>query len=174
MDSSEEAEPKDIWKNVSYGFGFADKYGIAFSYHMADGLHDNRTWESVEFKFSMPHSQYLLVWRRDYKKITDEESQMLVDYVKEDMEDFTSQGEQSGPGTQTKIMHLLLPSREYLVMAYDELAVPGEYESWEEFAYFVFDEVCDLSDNAAKQGGYDEKIEEVLGGNAVFDLEKDR
>ena len=143
MDSNKETELKDSWKNVPYVFGFAEECGIAYGYHMSDSLQDPVTWESVEFKFSMPNSQYLLVWRRDNKKITDEESQMLVDYVKENMEDFTSQGEQSGPRTQTKILHMLLPSREYLVMSYGELVLPGEYEDWEDFASSVFREVWD-------------------------------
>ena len=174
MGSDKEAESKDILENVSYVFGFADKHGIACGYHMSDSLQDHVTWESVEFKFSAPGSQYLLVWRRDSKKITDEESQILVDYVKEDMEDFTSEGEQSGSGTCTKILHMLLPSRECLVMAYDELVLPEGCDSWEDFTYSVFYDVWDWSENAVEQGGYDEKIERILSGNVLLDLEKDR
>ena len=174
MGSDKEAEIKDSLENVSYVFGFAEKHGITYGYHMSDFLQDPVTWKSVEFKFSTPNSQYLLVWRRDNKKITDEESQILVDYVKEDMEDFTSEGEQSGPRTCTKILHMLLPSRECLVMAYDELVLPEEYESWEDFTGSAFYDVWDLSENAVEQGGYDEKIEKILDGSALLDLEKDR
>ena len=175
MSSNGEAKQKNNREIMSYAFGFANADGITYGYHMSDDLQDHVTWESVEFKFSMPDSQYLLIWRRDNKKMTDEESQRLVGYVKEDMEDFTSEGTQSGPGTQTKILHMLLPSRDYLVMAYDELALPDMCESWEEFAYSIFDEVCGRSEKAADQGGgHNEKIEDVLSGNVFYNPEKDR
>lgn len=79
MDSKEEARHKNILENVQYCFGFADTSGTPCGYHMSDSLQDPTTWESVEFKFSAPGSQYLFVWRRDNKEITDEESQILVE-----------------------------------------------------------------------------------------------
>ena len=173
MSSNGKTKQKNNKEIVSYAFGFANPDGITYGYHMSDDLHDHVTWESVEFKFSMPYSQYLLIWRRDNKNMTDEESQRLVDYVKENMEGFTSEGP---PGSgYTKILHMLLPSRDYLVMAYDELTLPDGWESWEEFANSIFDEVCYMSEKAADQRvGYNEKIEDILSGNVFNNPEKDR
>ncbi len=174
MISGKETDPNDISENVPYVFGFADKHGIVYDYHMSDSLQDLATWESVEFKFSAPVSQYLLVWRRDNKRITDEESQALVRYVKENMEEFTSEGEQSDSGWHTKILHMLLPSKEYLIMSYDELVLPEVHENWEDFTGSVFYDVWARIEGTAEQEGHSEKIERVLSGDMSLDPEKDR
>ena len=174
MGSKKAAERTNVMKNVQYCFGFVDTSGTQCNYHMSDSLQDPTTWKSVEFKFSAPGSQYLFVWRRDNKAITDEESQILVKYVKEDMEEFTNEGDTTGPGTQTRILHMLSPSRECLIMAYDEFDLPGSYEDWDDFAYFVFDIVHKMSENSVEHSSDDEKIDQILNGNVLFDPEKDR
>lgn len=131
--------------------GLPMRVGLRIAIICRIAFRDHATRELAEFKFANPHAQYLLAWGRDSKEITDEESRMLADYVKEGMEDFTSQGEQFGPGTQTKIMHMLLPSRESIVMAYDELALLEEYEGWEDFAGSESGGAWVLSENAGRR-----------------------
>lgn len=171
---SSNKKTKNRWKDTAYGFGFANKDGIVDGYHMSDNLHDGITWESVEFKFSGPSSQYLIVWRRDNQNMTEEEIQHLVDYVVEDMEDYTSEGTETGVGTWTKLLHMTSPSKEYLIMAYDKLTIPEQHDSWEEFASNVFDDVYDRVEEGTKHEGYDEKIEKVLNDGIPDKLEKYR
>ena len=162
-------------ENVPYCFGFIDTDGIPYGYHMSDSLQDQVTLASVDIKFSVYYAKYMFVWRRDNKEITDEESQILADYIKEYMEEFTSEGDTTGPGTQTKLLHMSLPSRECVIMAYDEFDLPGSWEDWDDLAYFVFDIVYKMSENTVEHDGDDdEKIEQILSGNVLSDPEKDR
>lgn len=90
------------------------------------------------------------------------------------MEDFTSEGYTTGPGTKTRILHMLLPSRECLIMAYDEVDLPCTYEDWDDFTYFVSDIVYKMSENSVEHSSDDEKIDQILSGNVLFDPKKDR
>lgn len=112
---------------------FADKDGEPYDFHLTDDLKSHGTWESIDFKFSLPHSYFILIWRRDEKKFTPTEANYVAKYIRDDMKDFMSDGD---PDTkfQAKILRKMVDSDRCLIVAYDKMKLPEQYEDWEEFA----------------------------------------
>jgi len=154
----------------SYIFGFVDKDGEPYDYHISDDMSDLRTWESIEFKFSLPASKYILVWRRDSKKFTKSLADNITKYVKDDMEEYMTEGSEDKvgeEGSQTKIVSMLLPSKKCLVLAYDGLALSSGNLEWGGFTDMVSSMIDDMAEKASQGFSDSEVIEDVLMGEEV-------
>jgi hypothetical protein len=157
----------------SYIFGFLDKNGELYDYHVSDDLKEHRTWEAIDFKFSLPDSKYILVWRRDGKKIISSEAKKIRDYVEEDMKEYMMEGGGSidEEGSQTKITDMLLPSKDCLVITYDRLILPTGYVNWKQFVDLAYFEVEEMMEESVEGKNDSEKIEDILEGK-LGNLEK--
>ncbi|MCE2506228.1 MAG: hypothetical protein J4F36_07135 [Nitrosopumilaceae archaeon] len=150
----------------AYIFGFLDKNGVSYDYHISDDLKDNRTWESIDFKFSLPDSKYILIWRRDREKITPSEAKKIFEYIKDDMEEFMFEttNEYAGEGSQTKISSMLLPTKDCLIISYDEFILPPGNINWKNFTDLVSFQIDDMIEDTIKGKNNSEKIEDILDG----------
>ena len=152
----------------SYIFGFLDKNGEPYDYHISDDLRDRRTWESVDIKFSLPGSKYILIWRRDRKNFTKGEVNRLTNYVKDDMKEYMSEGsfesnnEEEMEGSQTKIISMLIPSKKCLVLAYDRLVLPSGNINWQFFADTISFMIDEMTEEAIQGRSDSEAIEDIL------------
>lgn len=162
-----------IMKKASYIFGFLDKDGKPYDYHISDDMSDRRTWESIDFKFSLPASKYILVWRRDRKNFTKRGADHITEYVKDDMEEYMTEGSFDSEdkigeeGSQTKIVSLLLPSKKCLVLAYDRLILPEGNIDWGSFTDTVSFMIDEMVDEASQGFSDSEAIEDVLMGEEI-------
>ena len=62
------------------------------SVHVSDDLLSEATWEMIDICFS-EYADIMFVWRNDGKALTDTEAEFIHEYVVDDMEDYTSEGE---------------------------------------------------------------------------------
>ena len=125
----------------SYLFGFLDSDGFLYDHYLADDLKESQTWDAIDFKFSLPNSKYLLIWKRNGKKLSKIEADHLTKYVRDDMKEFMCEPIMSDSsiiageeGTQTMIRKKLLPSKDCLILAYDTLDLPMWADDWNEVA----------------------------------------
>ena len=157
----------------SHIFGFVDNDGELYDYHISDDMGDRRTWQSIDFKFSLPASKYILVWRRDRKKFTKRLADNITKYVKDDMKEYLTEGSFDSEdkigeeGTQTKIVSMLLPSKKCLVLAYDRLALASGNLEWEGFTDMVSSMVDDMAEKASQGISDNEATEDALMGEEI-------
>lgn len=154
----------------SYIFGFADKNGELYDFHVSDDLKSRRTWESVEFKFSLPDSKYILVWKRNKAKFTKREANDMIDYVKEDMEEYMVEGKESkteGEGSQTKISSMLIPTNECLIITYDRLILPTGNINWKNYVDILSISIDEMMEESIQGINDREQIEDMLEGRDV-------
>lgn len=155
----------------SYLFGFLDSEGILYDQYLADDLEDSPTWDVIDFKFSLPHSKYLLIWRRDGKKLSKIEAEHLTKYVRDDMKEFMSEplfsdnsivvGEE---GTQTIIRKKLLPSRDCLVLSYDTMDLPEWVSDWTELVEETYQLILENLDTPKYETLDDQAMLSILSG----------
>ena len=157
-------------KQIPYIFGFADKDGDVYDFHVSDDLQSSRTWESVEFKFSLPHSKYIFVWKRDRTKFTKKEANDLVDYVKEDMEEYMNENDEpeiGKEGSQTKISSILTPTSDCLIITYDRLILPKGNINWKNYADMTSVLIDEMIEESVQGFNENEQIEDILEGKEV-------
>jgi len=166
---------------TEYIFGFIDKHGNPYDYHVSDDMNNIRTWESIEFKFSLPDSKYILVWRRDRNKISNSEANKIIDYVKDDMHEYMTETDYQFPegvesieeeGSQSKISSMLLPSKDCLIIAYDRLTLPAGNINWKNFSDLISFQIDDMIEEAVNGNSDSEKIEDILEGRILDELDK--
>ncbi len=148
-------------KISSYIFGFADKNGEPYDFHISDDLQSSRTWKSVEFKFSLPDSKYIIIWSQDGTKFGKKEVSSIVDYVEENMEEYMSKGEitnEGEEGTQSKISSMVTPSKDYLIIAYDRPILPQGNINWKNYADMISIYIEDMIKESIQGGNYSERI----------------
>ena len=89
------------------------------SVHVSDDLLSEATWEMIDICFS-EYTDIMFVWRNDGKALTDTEAEFIHEYVVDDMEDYTSEGE----GDSNKSIHkYLTESEKCLILSYDKPAL---------------------------------------------------
>ena len=89
------------------------------SVHVSDDLLSEATWEMIDICFS-EYADIMFVWRNDGKALTDTEAEFIHEYVVDDMEDYTSEGE----GDSNKSIHkYLTESEKCLILSYDKPAL---------------------------------------------------
>ncbi len=155
---------------LSYIFGFANKDGEVYDFHVSDDLQSSRTWESVEFKFSVPDSKYMLIWKRERTKFTKKEANDIVDYVNEDMEEYMNENEESDrgkEGSQTKISNILTPTNDCLIIAYDRLILPKGNINWKNYADMASILIDEMVEESIQGFNENEQIEDILEGKEV-------
>ncbi len=157
-------------KISSYIFGFADKDGDPYDFHISDDLQSGRTWESIEFKFSLPHSKYIIIWKHDGTKFSKKEANDIVEYVNEDMEEFLPDGEivdKGKEGTQSKINSMVTPSKDYLIIAYGRLILPEGNINWKNYADMISIDIEDMIEESIQGLSDSERVEDILEGKEV-------
>lgn len=153
----------------SYIFGFVDKDGEPYDFHVSDDLQSIRTWESIEFKFSLPHSKYMLIWKSNGAKFSKKEANDIVDYVKDDLDEYMSELESSDKNeeNQSKLNSMLTPSNDYLIIAYDRLILPKGNINWKNFADMISIYIDDMIDESVLGQNDSEQIEDILEGKEI-------
>jgi len=87
------------------------------SVHVSDDLLSEATLEMIDICFS-EYADIMFVWRNDGKALTDTEAEFIHEYVVDDMEDYTSEGE----GDSNKSIHkYLTESEKCLILLYTSL-----------------------------------------------------
>ena len=120
--------------------GFLDNEGELYDYHISDNLKDGESWNAIDFKFSLSHSKYILIWKRDRSQFTKDEADYVTEYVRHDMKEYMYEGRDSldksedPEGSQTKISKKILSSKKCLILAYDSMELPIWTEDWNDLA----------------------------------------
>ena len=70
-----------MYDHDPYLFALCDSDGNIYDVHISDDLRSTGTWEYIEHNYSLPHSHYLLIWRRDQEKITQKNASVLFKYI---------------------------------------------------------------------------------------------
>lgn len=152
-----------------YMFGFADRNGDPYDYHISDDLDSHVTWNGVELKFADPRAWYLFVWRRDGGEFDAFDVDRMAGFLAENMSEFMSEADPAQAG----LAHELLPNRTCLVFSYGRtVSIPdvisgssgpcGNLTRWEVFESDVYMHVLDESERVAagRQNPYN--LENVL------------
>ena len=111
-----------------------DEAGEVYDVHITDELDSFGTWEYIDFKFTLLHSYYILIWRGDKKKFTGENSRSVAKYVRDDLKEFVDEGKWNGSEWHQKIRQKLVASKNCLVLAWDDMTLPEFFDSWDDFA----------------------------------------
>lgn len=156
---------------------FADEDGEPYDLHLTDDLQSYGTLEAIDFKFSLPHSNYILIWRRDGKKFTSQESKYVTKYVRDDMKDFISDGDPGdGEKWHYKVAMKMIDEGSCLILAWDKMKLPEQYDGWDEFSFVMNEFANEESEEISKPGSlherelaiYEGKLNpELLGENIV-------
>jgi hypothetical protein len=101
-----------------------------YDVHVTDDLKSPGTWEYVDLAFSHPSAKFMLVWRRDGKKFSTSETNYMTKYVRDDLEEFISEGMDSDSKWHTRILKKMVDSNSCLILAWDEFELPELYGSW--------------------------------------------
>lgn len=152
-------------ENLSYIFGFIDINGDPYDFHISDDLQSKRTWESIDFKFSLPESKYILVWKRDRTKFTRKEANHVFDYVKEDMDEYMDNVKFSNEeDTQSKITNMLTPTKDCLIIAYDRMILPEGNINWKNYSDMISIYIDEMIEESIQGLNDSEQIENILEG----------
>lgn len=135
-------------KTSSYIFGFTDIDGEAYDFHISDNLQSRPTWESIESKFSLPNSKYMIIWKSDGTKFAKKEAQDIVSHVIDELEEFLNKIKSSDNNERNKINSMLTPSKDYLIIAYDRLILPQGNINWKNYADIVSFKIDDMIENS--------------------------
>ena len=143
-----------MYDHDSYFFAFGDNDGNINDVHISDDLQSIGTWEYIDMHFSLPHSKYILIWRRDHKKITRKNADVLFKYIKDNMKEFSMEGVDENAtgvhddenGGQVHIRRKLTRDHDCLILAWDKMALPEQFSTWTEFLSWAYDlmenEIC--------------------------------
>jgi hypothetical protein len=149
----------------SYIFGFVDRNGDPYDFHISDDLQSKRTWESIDFKFSLPESKYIFVWKRDRTKFTRKEANYVFDYVKEDMDEYMDNVKFSNEkDTQSKITNILTPTKDCLIIAYDRIILPEGNINWKNYSDMISIYIDEMIEESIQGLNDSEQIENILEG----------
>ena len=122
-----------MYDHDPYLFALCDSDGNIYDVHISDDLRSTGTWEYIEHNYSLPHSHYLLIWRRDQEKITQKNASVLFKYIKDDLEEFVIEGRDEGNAGQVHIRRKITRDHDYLVLAWDKMSLPKQFSTWAEF-----------------------------------------
>ncbi len=136
-----------MYVDDAYVLAFADNEGEVHDVHITDELNSIGTWEYIDFKFTLPHSCYILIWRRDKKRFDKENTRDVTKYVRDDLKEFTEEGEMNGSVWHQKIKQKLVDSKNCLILAWDKMELPLWWDTWEEFAK----DIHEIAKNESKQ-----------------------
>ncbi len=132
-----------MYEHDSYLLAFIDSGGDVYDVHICDDLHSSGTFEYVEFKYSLPYAHYIVIWRRDHKKITRKNADVIFKYIKDDMEEFMMEDEGEKNAWHVHIRRKLTRDHDCLVLAWDKMSLPKSFPTWPEFlswAYMIVEE----------------------------------
>ena len=133
------------------------------SVHVSDDLLSEATWEMIDICFS-EYADIMFVWRNDGKALTDTEAEFIHEYVVDDMEDYTSEGE----GDSNKSIHkYLTESEKCLILLYNKPALEM-FDSEEFWSDITEEDVYDYAKAEAEKIGEGEtdhdEISDILTG----------
>ncbi len=160
---------QNMYTDDAYILAFVDKFGDTHDMHITDELNSGGTWEYIDFKFTLPHSCYILIWRRDRKKIDRKNAQDVAKYTRDDLKDFVDEGKFSGSLWHQKIRQKIVDCNNCLVLAWDEMILPEFYDTWEEFVNEVFEMVKEKSREITKPGSRHDQELAIYEGKIDFD-----
>jgi len=123
-------------RDQAYILAFVANDGGVYAVHPTDDLKSHGTYEYIDFKFTLPHSYYIFIWRRDDEKFTIKEAEDVRKFVEDDLEDFVSEG--AGQATNfLKIVKKLPDDKKCLILAWDKMILP-DYDPFFEFSWVEF------------------------------------
>lgn len=158
---------------------FADEDGEPYDLHLTDDLQSYGTLEAIDFKFSLPHSNYILMWRRDGKKFTSQESKYVTKYVLDDMKDFISDGDPDAEEKwHYKVTMKMADEGSCLILAWDKMKLPEQFDSWDEFSFVMNEFANEESEEISKPGSlherelaiYEGKLNPEMRGENIVEL----
>ncbi|KAF6247117.1 hypothetical protein C6990_05400 [Nitrosopumilus sp. b3] len=158
-----------MYTDDAYVLAFADEYGTIHDMHITDELNSGGTWEYIDFKFTLPHSCYILIWRRDRKKIDRKNAQAIAKYVRDDLEDFIDEGKFNGSSWHQKIRQKIADNNNCLILAWDEMILPEDYDTWEEFVQDAYKIIKEKSEDIIKPGSRHDQELAIYKGKINFD-----
>ena len=132
------------------------------SVHVSDDLLSEATWEMIDICFS-EYTDIMFVWRNDGKALTDTEAEFIHEYVVDDMEDYTSEGE----GDSNKSIHkYLTESEKCLILLYDKPALEmfDSEEFWSDVEEQSYDHAIKGAEKIAEGKTDHDKLSDILTG----------
>ena len=132
-----------MYDHDSYFLAFGDNDGGISDVHISDDLRSMGTWEYIDMQFSSPYSKYILIWRRDGKKITRKNADVLFKYIKDDMEEYAMEGRYEGDTSQVHIRRKLTRDHDCFILAWDKMLLPEQFSTWTEYLDLVYDLVIE-------------------------------
>ncbi len=132
-----------MYDHDSYFLAFGDDDGDISDVHISDDLRSMGTWEYIDMHFSSPYSKYILIWRRDGKKITRKNADVLFKYIKDDMEEFAMEGRGEKNASQVYVRRKLTRDHDCLILAWDKMLLPEQFSTWTEYLDLVYDLVIE-------------------------------
>jgi len=151
---------------------FVNTDGLIFSIydvHVTDDLKTHGTWEYVDFAFSAPNAELMLIWRRDGKKFTPSEVNYVTGYVKDDLQEFIDEGKDSGPTWHDKILKKVVGSNSCVILAWDKFNLPDLYGRWNELAQEVKEIAMKEVERITKGKSLHDKKLDIYEGK-IFDM----
>ena len=145
-----------------------DEKGEIYNVHITDGLNSYGTWEYIDFKFTLPHSYYILIWRRDKKKFN-KENALVTKYIRDDLRDFIEEGRINGSNWHNKIIQKLVDSNSCLVLVWDTIILPEPYLLWKNFCDDVSEIVKKESKEIVKPGSSHEQELAIYEGKMILE-----
>ena len=146
------------WENYEWSMS----EGYPPSVHVSDDLLSGATWEMIDICFSLK-ADIMFVWRNDGKALTDTEAEFIHEYVVDDMEDYTSEGE----GDSNKSIHkYLTESEKCLILLYDKPALEmfDSEEFWSDAEDSAYDHAIKGAEKIAEGKTDHDKLSDILTG----------
>ena len=156
-----------MYDHDSYFLVFGNDNGSIHDVHISDDLRSMGTWEYIDINFSLPYSKYILIWRRDGKKITRKNADVLFKYIKDDMEEFAMEGRYEGGTSQVSIRRKLPRDHDCFILAWDKMLLPENYSTWTEFLDWAYDAVMEKTLALGKPNSRHDKELAIYEGRMI-------
>jgi len=156
----------------AYIMTFVAHDGGIYAVHPTDDLKSAGTIEYIDFKFTLPHSYYIFVWRRDRKNFTAKEAETVRKFVEWDMEDFINSGDED-QDAYCKVVKKLTMNKNCLILAWDKMILPEDELDWSSFVDDVREATDEELGNIAEGMSAHDKELAVYEGR-IFENETSR
>jgi len=111
-----------------------DKNGKAYDFQILKELQSQKDLKLVNAKFSLSKSKYIIIWKNDRTKIAKKEVDNLLNFVKKAIEKHMEKRENTKNESQIDVSCSLIPTKDYLIIAYDRMILPEGNINWKNYA----------------------------------------
>ena len=134
-----------------------------YDMHVSDNLESEETWKYLNYAFSRPYAQMILMWRRDGKKFSRGNAEFVSAYVREDMGQYISLSKKLKYKKHHEIQYQLVQNDSCLFFCWDKFPDRSLLLVWDAVLDYVQKKMMKEASNVNEEFDHDKKIAVFTG-----------